>query len=80
MVHFNNSGHKELLLGDVMTPFTISVMLQTPISQASAFMHEKNVHHLPVTDNEALVGVLSSRDIQILKAVFTTSVMEKVLK
>lgn len=49
----------------VMTPFPHSVSVDAPIKEAKKFMLDHRIHHLPVTDNEQLVGVLSDRDIKL---------------
>ncbi len=49
----------------VMTPFPHSVDIDVPIDEAQAFMREHHIRHLPVTENHALVGVLTDRDIKL---------------
>lgn len=48
-----------------MTPFPHSVDIEAPIAQARRFMRECRIRHLPVTENQQLVGVLSDRDIKL---------------
>ena len=50
----------------VMTPFPYSVALDAPIGQARKLMLDKHVHHLPVTDNGQLAGIITDRDIKLL--------------
>ncbi len=50
----------------VMTPFPYSVALDAPIGQARKLMLDKHVHHLPVTDDGQLVGIITDRDIKLL--------------
>lgn len=50
----------------VMTPFPYSVALNAPIGSARKLMLEKHVHHLPVTNNNALAGIITDRDIKLL--------------
>jgi len=47
----------------VMTPDPLSVNSHTDISEASEMMHSKNIRHLPVVDNEKLVGLITQTDI-----------------
>ena len=49
----------------VMTPFPYSVDIDAPISEAQRFMRERRIRHLPVTEKQELVGVLSERDIKL---------------
>ena len=49
-----------------MTPFPHSIGLQEPIGVARRLMLEHHVHHLPVTDNRKLCGIISDRDIKLL--------------
>jgi CBS domain-containing protein len=48
-----------------MTPFPHSVSIDASIKEAREFMLEHRIHHLPVTDNNQLVGILSDRDIKL---------------
>ena len=50
----------------VMTPFPHSVEVDAPIHQARVFMREHGIRHLPVTNNDELVGVVTDRDIKLL--------------
>jgi CBS domain-containing protein len=49
-----------------MTPFPHSVDIRAPIQEAQAFMKEHSIHHLPVTENGVLIGVVTDRDITLL--------------
>ena len=49
-----------------MTPFPHSVDINAPLNEAQAFMKEHDIHHLPVTENGALIGVVTERDINLL--------------
>ena len=49
-----------------MTPFPHSVDINGPISLAREFMREHQVHHLPVTEEGDLVGIISDRDIKLV--------------
>lgn len=42
-----------------MTPFPFSVRPDAPVSEAVALMNAHDVHHLPVTDGHAVVGLLT---------------------
>ena len=49
-----------------MTPFPHSVDIKAPITDAQAFMEEHKIHHLPVTEEGTLIGVVTARDIALL--------------
>lgn len=48
----------------VMTPFPYSVDIDAPLAEALRFLREHGIHHLPVTADGRLAGVLSDRDIR----------------
>jgi acetoin utilization protein AcuB len=50
-----------------MTPFPFFVGIDEPIATARTMMREHEIHHLPVTEDGALVGVLSERDVRLLE-------------
>ena len=49
----------------VMTPFPYSVDAGAPIKEAEEFMRAHKIRHLPVTQDQKLVGVLTDRDIKL---------------
>jgi CBS domain-containing protein len=51
----------------VMTPFPWKVRLDDPLSHATAVMRERNIGHLPVTDGDQLVGIVTKRDIGLVE-------------
>ena len=50
------------LLTTVMTPFPHSVDLDASFDEASELMGHHDVRHLPVTQGDAVVGVITDRD------------------
>ena len=48
----------------VMTPFPHSVKTGDPLLRARALMVEYEIRHLPVTEDDQLVGVLTDRDLK----------------
>lgn len=48
-----------------MTAFPYSIDVSDSVRKAGAMMEEHKIHHLPVTDGAALIGVVSERDISI---------------
>jgi CBS domain-containing protein len=57
--------HREEMpvVGSVMTRSPLSVPIDATVRTAEDMMIDNEVRHLPVTDSEALVGVVSDRDI-----------------
>lgn len=52
------------LVRSVMTPFPHSVKAGDPLLRARALMEEHQVRHLPVTEDDRLVGVVTDRDLK----------------
>jgi len=50
-----------------MTPFPWKVRLDDSLSHATAVMRERNIRHLPVTDGDELVGIITERDIGLVE-------------
>jgi len=50
----------------VMTAFPYSIEIGEPIGKARKLMLEHHVHHLPVTSDSRLCGIVSDRDIKLL--------------
>jgi acetoin utilization protein AcuB len=49
-----------------MTPFPYSVYVDAPLEQARELMLEHRFRHLPVTSGDAVVGMLTNRDIKLV--------------
>ena len=49
-----------------MTAFPHSVDIKAPVTDAQAFMQEHAIHHLPVTEDGTLIGMVTERDITLL--------------
>jgi acetoin utilization protein AcuB len=50
----------------VMTAFPYSVKVETPVAEALELMRSHSIHHLPVMDNNVVIGIVSDRDIDLL--------------
>jgi len=48
-----------------MTPFPYSIEMDAPLAEAHAFLRERHIRHLPVTDHGQLAGILTDRDIKL---------------
>jgi acetoin utilization protein AcuB len=51
----------------VMTPFPWKVRLGDALSLAKSVMRERDIRHLPVTDDGQLVGIVTERDIRLIE-------------
>jgi CBS domain-containing protein len=49
-----------------MTPFPYSIDVDAPLEEAHALMRKHHFRHLPVTSAQAIVGVLTDRDINLV--------------
>lgn len=50
----------------LMTPFPYSVDIEATVDKAREFMREHHIHHLPVTQDGKLAGLVSDRDIKLV--------------
>jgi CBS-domain-containing membrane protein len=59
-----------LTVADAMTPHTVSVAPDTPLDTIAGLMVDKNLHTLPVIENDRLVGIIGKKDMlkTLLKA------------
>lgn len=55
-----------MLVKDVMTTSPAIAQLSTSIQDAIRLMRDYNARHLPVLDDEKLIGVISDRDLTFL--------------
>ena len=58
-------GHvaKDTLIRDLMTKQMLTVETDTSVDQCMALMKKYGIRHLPVIENDKLVGVVSMRDV-----------------
>ena len=50
----------------VMTPFPYSIKPEESVDRALSLMADHSIHHLPVTEDGGLIGMVSSRDIRLI--------------
>ena len=50
-------------VADIMTPNVVCVSPRTPTRECMALMTEKSIRHLPVVDENRVIGMVSIRDI-----------------
>lgn len=58
-----NISFVDAAIGSVMTPQPVTLDASTDIGVAVNVMSEKKIRHLPVTENEEIIGMISYRDI-----------------
>ena len=49
-----------------MTTFPYSIDIEAPLSEAWEMMLQHGIRHLPVTEHDALVGIVTERDLRLL--------------
>lgn len=54
---------KDVLVGEIMSPRVIYVDIDTNIEECMALMIKKRIRHLPVYENNNLVGIISIGDV-----------------
>lgn len=59
----NCPGISKLNLDDIMTKDPMAVNSHADLSEASQMMRDNNIRHLPIIDNEKLVGLVTQTDI-----------------
>lgn len=55
--------NKKPTLATAMTPFPYAVDVEAPTTEAEALMKSHDIHHLPVTREGQIAGILSARDL-----------------
>jgi CBS domain-containing protein len=60
---------KDTLVSEIMTPRVIAVHLEQAIEECMALMTDKHIRHLPVIENDQLVGIVSIGD--LVKAIIS---------
>jgi acetoin utilization protein AcuB len=59
------SRHRPPQILAFMTPFPYSIDVNAPLAEAHAFLRDRRIHHLPVTRDGVLAGILTDRDIKL---------------
>lgn len=63
-----------------MTPFPYSVTLNSLLSDARKLMKEHNVNHLPIIEENKIVGIIARRDIRARKEIRLQTEDKRTLK
>jgi len=64
----------------VMTPFPYSIEPEASVDEAQDLMGDHGIHHLPVMQDGALAGMVSGRDIELMRNKVGTKAEAKNLK
>lgn len=62
-VILQGKSSKETLVREIMSSPVIAVNIDQPIETCMALMTEKHIRHLPVIENDRIVGVISIGDV-----------------
>lgn len=62
-VFLKGRSSRETLVGDIMSTHVICASLDQTVEECMALMTDKMVRHLPVLDNNELVGIISIGDL-----------------
>lgn len=60
-----------MLIHEVMHPDPVTVSPGTKLNEAYRIMEDKNIRHLPVVDDEKIVGVVTDRDLRLATSMLT---------
>ena len=63
-------------LATTMTPFPYSIDVNDTLREAMSMMEKQGFHHLPVTEQGKLVGVLSNRDLMFIESPFSNATLD----
>lgn len=64
----------------MMTPFPYSIEPQASVDEAQKLMADHGIHHLPVTNNGELIGMISRDDINLILSKKSSIARTKKLK
>jgi CBS domain-containing protein len=62
-VILKGKSSKEIPVKEIMTEQVLTVQLNTPVTQCMRIVTERRVRHLPVMDENKLVGIVSIGDL-----------------
>lgn len=59
-------------VASTMSPFPYSIDSEATIENAAQMMKQHDIHHLPVTEGEELVSVISKNEVRLMTAPFSS--------
>lgn len=60
-------------VASTMSPFPYSIDAEESVARAADMMKEHDIHHLPVTEGEQLVSVISKKEVRLVAAPFSSN-------
>lgn len=59
-------------IASTMSPFPYSIDAEATIASAAEMMRQHDIHHLPVTEGDNLVSVISKNEVRLVTAPFSS--------
>ncbi len=59
-------------IANTMSPFPYSIDAESTIANAADMMKQHDIHHLPVTEGDELVSVISKNEVRLVTAPFSS--------
>ena len=59
-------------IANTMSPFPYSIDAEATIESAAKMMKQHDIHHLPVTEGDELVSVISKNEVRLVTAPFSS--------
>lgn len=66
-----NDDLTDLTVADLMTDRVISVSPETTIQRAIRIMVRRSIRHLPVVEDDRVIGILSDRNVRVMLTAYT---------
>lgn len=63
---------KRPTIASTMSPFPYSIDAEATIESAAQMMKQHDIHHLPVTEGDELVSVISKNEVRLVTAPFSS--------
>ncbi len=60
-------------IASTMSPFPYSIDAEESVAKAAEMMIKYDIHHLPVTEGEELVSVISKKEVRLIAAPFSST-------
>lgn len=69
-----------MLIKEIMHPNPISISSSTTLDDAYELMNKISVRHLPIVDNEKLVGIVTDRDLRLATSTLAEQIFDPLTK
>jgi acetoin utilization protein AcuB len=67
----------DLKIDEFTTPAPLTAKLETTVEELRALMGEKGIRHLPISDGDKVVGIVTDRDLKTLELAETSEIKAK---